>query len=103
MCFGVLPAMLSRAATGPVVREGQRHLATWMLAHIAGLIAEEASAKLGAAVSALDVLEPLQAYDAGGRARAFKGVIDAMAAARAGGLGQAEIEAALKFSGVATE
>lgn len=97
--FGVLPAMLSPAATGPVVREGQRHLATWQLAHVAGLIAEEASAKLAAPVS-LNVHEPLQAFDAGGRARAFAGVVEAMAVAKAGGLTQAEVEQALKFSGV---
>lgn len=97
--FGVLPAMLAPAATGPVVREGQRHLASWTLGPIAALIAEEASAKLGAPV-ALDVLGPLQAYDAGGRARALKGAIDAMAAAKEGALGQAEIEAAARFAGV---
>lgn len=97
--FGVLPALLAPAATGPVVREAQRHLSTWCLSPVAALIAEEASAKLGLPV-ALDVHQPLQSYDAGGRARAFKGAVDAMAAAREGGLGQAEIEAAARFAGV---
>ena len=97
--YGVLPALMDKTATGPLVREAQRHLATWGLAPVAALLAEEATMKLGGPVS-LDVLEPLQAYDAGGRARALKGVIDSMAAAKEGGLTQAEIEAALKFSGV---
>ena len=45
--FGVLPALLNPATTGPLVREAQRHLATWTLQPIAELVAEEASAKLG--------------------------------------------------------
>ena len=83
--FGVLPAMLNPATTGPLVREGQRHLATWMLQPIAALMAEEASAKLGQEV-ALDVLRPVQAWDAGGRARAFSGLVQGLALAKAEGI-----------------
>ena len=97
--FGVLPAMLANNAAGPSVREGQRHLASWTLQPIAALIAQEATEKLGAAVS-VDALAPLQAYDAGGRARSFKGVVEAMGAARAAGLSDDQIAAAARFAGV---
>lgn len=73
--------MLNRAATGPATREGQRHLATWQIQPMADLMAEEASTKLGGAVT-IDVMRNLQAYDVGGRARALKTIIDAMAAAK---------------------
>lgn len=96
--FGVLPAMLEPAVTGTTVREAQRHLAMWTLAPIAALIGEEASAKLGGPV-ALDVLAPLQAYDAGGRARAFKGMIDALTAAKEAGLSDAQMQAVAAFAG----
>jgi len=91
--FGVLPGLLSPATTGPLVREAQRHLATWVLQPIAELLAEEASAKLGTAV-AIDTLTPVQAFDAGGSARAVAGIIEALAAAKAGGLSPAEVQAA---------
>lgn len=83
--FGVLPALHNQAATGPVIREAQRHLAQWTLEPIAKLISEEASAKLGGAVQ-IDVVRPLQAYDAGGKARAFGAMIKAMAEAKAAGI-----------------
>ena len=67
--FGVLPGLMNPATTGPMVREAQRHLAGWVLQPMAELLAEEASAKLGTAVM-IDVGRPLQAFDAGGRARA---------------------------------
>ena len=67
--FGVLPALLNPATTGPLVREAQRHLATWTLQPIAELVADEATAKLGMPV-AIDVHRPLQSFDAGGSARA---------------------------------
>lgn len=97
--FGVLPALMDAKATGPVVREAQRHLAQWQLQPIAAALAEEASAKLGAEVQ-IDVMQPLQAYDAGGRARALSGVLEALATAKQGGLSQDEVAAALKFAGV---
>jgi hypothetical protein len=96
--FGVLPALLSASVTGTTVREAQRHLAMWTLAPVAALIAEEASAKLGTEV-VLDALSPLQAFDAGGRARAFKGMIDAMIAAKDAGLSDAQMQAVAAFAG----
>ncbi|MEM7529648.1 MAG: hypothetical protein AAF416_18590 [Pseudomonadota bacterium] len=90
MAFGVLPGLINPATTGPMVREAQRHLATWALQPIAALMAEEASEKLGTAVT-LDVLRPVQAYDAGGRARALMGIVQAMAAAKEAGLSEAKV------------
>jgi len=72
MAYGVLPAMLSPATTGPLIREGQRHLGQWQLQPIAGLIAQEATEKLGAPVH-IDTLRSLQAFDSGLRARAAPG------------------------------
>lgn len=83
--FGVLPGLANPATTGPLVREAQRHLAQWILQPIAAQIAEEASAKLGGMVS-LDVMRPLQAFDAGGRARAMTAVIKALAEAKEAGI-----------------
>ena len=97
--FGVLPAMLDGKTTGTTVREAQRHLATWTLQPVAAQLAAEATEKLGAAVT-LDTLTPLQAYDAGGRARALKGVVDAMAQAGESGLTAEQIATAARFAGV---
>lgn len=83
--FGVLPGMLNPATTGPLVREGQRHLAGWVLQPVAELLAEEASAKLGSKII-IDVGRPLQAFDAGGRARALSQLIEAMGRAKELGL-----------------
>ena len=83
--FGVLPAMVNPSTTGPLIREGQRHLAQWQLQPMADAMAEEASAKLGTAVS-LDVMRPLQAFDAGGRARAAAGIVQALAQAKEAGV-----------------
>lgn len=85
MVFGVLPGMSAPAATGPLIREGQRHLAQWVLMPMAAMIGQEASDKLGTPV-ALDVMRPLQAFDAGGRARAMSGVIQALALAKEAGV-----------------
>lgn len=93
MAFGVLPAWLSTATTGPLVREAQRHLATWQLQPMAELLAEEASAKLGTPVG-IDVLTPVQAFDAGGSARAVAGLVQALAQAKEAGLTPAETTAA---------
>lgn len=97
--YGVLPAMIANNAAGPTIREGQRHLAQWTLAPVAAVIASEATAKLGESVT-LDVLQPLQAYDAGGRARAMSGLVQGLAAARQAGLSDDQIAAALKFAGI---
>lgn len=94
--YGVLPALFHRQTTGPLVREAQRHLAQWVLQPIAETIVEEASEKLGGAID-LDCISPLQAFDHGGRARAFGAMIDALAAAKAAGLSPAETAFALKF------
>lgn len=85
MCYGVLPGLSNIATTGPMVRECQRHLAQWCLQPLAEMIAHEASDKLGGAVT-LDVMRPLQAFDAGGRARAAMGIIQALAAAKEAGI-----------------
>jgi len=92
--FGVLPALFSTNAQGPLVREAQRHLAGWTLQPIAMLIAEEASTKLGAEVM-IDVMRPVQAYDAGGRSRALSTVIEALAKAKEAGLSPGEVNDAL--------
>lgn len=83
--YGILPGLHNPAVTGPVVREAQRHLAQWMLTPIADQIAEEATAKLGSKIT-LDVMRPLQAFDAGGRARALNAIVQAHAAAKEAGV-----------------
>lgn len=85
MAFGVLPAFHASAATGPVIREAQRHLAQWMLQPVATVLAEEVSAKTGENVT-IDTMRPLQAYDQGGRARALATVVKALAEAKEAGI-----------------
>lgn len=92
--FGVLPALFSSAAQGPLVREAQRHLASWTLQPIAVLLADEASEKLGATV-AIDLLRPVQAFDVGGRARALATIVQALAQAKEAGLAPGDVNAAL--------
>lgn len=94
MAFGVLPGLHNQATTGPLVREAQRHLAGWVLQPMAELLAEEASAKLGGKVT-IDVGRPLQAFDAGGRARALAQLIEAMGRAKELGLTPDQISAAV--------
>lgn len=94
--YGVLPGLMNPSTTGPMVREAQRHLATWALQPIAMQIAEEATAKLGAPVE-IDVLRPLQAFDAGGRSRALTAIIGALAQAKAEGI---DPEAAMRLVGL---
>jgi len=85
MAFGVLPAMFNASTTGPLIREAQRHLATWMLQPIANLIAAEASTKLATPVG-IDVMQPLQAFDAGARSRSFAAIVGALAQAKEAGV-----------------
>lgn len=85
MAFGVLPGLSNPAITGPMVREAQRHLAQWALMPIAAMIGQEASEKLGQPVK-LDVMRPLQAFDAGGRARALGAIVQALAQAKEAGV-----------------
>lgn len=94
--FGVDPAMIVAVASGPGLREAQRHLAAWVLSPIAGLIAQEMSEKTGAAVR-LDVVRPLGAVDHGGRARAAAQLIGAMASAKSAGLTDAQVSEAFRF------
>jgi len=94
--FGVLPAMFDRAAAGPLVREGQRHLACWTLMPLAEIVAEEATQKLARTVE-IDVLRPLQAWDAGGRARALAGYVEALARAKEAGLSPGEVAEGLRL------
>lgn len=92
--FGVLPGLFNSATTGPMVREAQRHLAGWTLQPIAMLLAEEATEKLGAEVM-IDVMRPVQAFDAGGRARALATIVGALAQAKEAGLAPGDMNAAL--------
>lgn len=92
--FGVLPALFAGNAQGPLVREAQRHLAGWTLQPIAMLLAEEASAKLGNEIM-IDVMRPVQAYDAGGRARAVATIIQGLVQAKEAGLAPGDLNAAL--------
>jgi phage portal protein BeeE len=94
--FGVLPSLFDAAAQGPLVREAQRHLATWTLQPIASLLAEEASEKLGNDIK-IDVIRPLQAFDAGARARTISALIEALASAKAAGLAPGDIAATFRL------
>jgi len=87
--FGILPALFETTAQGPFVREAQRHLAQWVLQPLAALLAEEASEKLGGAVS-IDVMRPMQAFDAGGRARALSAIVQTLALAKEAGVDPSE-------------
>jgi hypothetical protein len=91
LAFGVLPSLFVENAQGPLVREAQRHLGTLTLQPICALVGEECSAKLGGTVT-LDVLRPLQLWDAGGRARAFSTLVEGMAKAKEAGLSQGEVD-----------
>ena len=95
MAFGVLPGLINAATTGPMVREAQRHLAGWVLQPIAELMAEEASAKLGGNVT-IEMGRTLQAFDAGGRARALATLVEAMGRAKELGLSPDELSSAIK-------
>ncbi|MEM1131051.1 MAG: phage portal protein [Pseudomonadota bacterium] len=85
MAFGLLPAMLNPAAVGTTIREGQRHACQYTLQPIASLMGEELSEKLGTTVE-LDVMRPLQSFDAGGRARAAATIVQALAQAEEAGV-----------------
>lgn len=94
--LGILPGWLNPMTTGPLVREAQRRLAQFVLQPIAEVVAQECSDKLGSKVS-LDLITPLQAYDQGGRARAFATLIDGLTAAKEAGLSPAQVQGALQF------
>ncbi len=94
MAFGVLPGLLNPSTTGPMVREAQRHLAGWVLEPIGQVLADEASAKLGTRIT-IDLGRPLQAFDAGGRARALGALIEAIGRGKELGLSPDEMSQAL--------
>lgn len=94
--FGVLPGLFVPTAQGPLVREAQRHLAQLVLQPMALLMAEELTAKLGTKVL-IDVVRPMQAFDAGGKARALATMIEALARAREAGIEGATLQDALSF------
>lgn len=96
MAYGVLPALANRAATGPAVREAQRQLAIWTLQPVAALLAEEATAKLGVTVE-IDTIRPLQAFDAGGRARALQGIVKTLAEAKEAGIPPDAVSSAMRM------
>lgn len=94
--FGVLPGLFTPQAQGPLVREAQRHLAQLVLQPMAMLMAEECTAKMGARV-AIDVVRPMQAFDAGGKARALATMVQALAQAKEAGIEGATLQDALSF------
>ena len=96
MAYGVLPSLANRASTGPAVREAQRQLAIWTLQPIATLLAEEATAKLGNTIE-IDTIRPLQAFDAGGRARALSAIIKALAEAKAADIPPDAVSGAMRM------
>lgn len=94
--FGVLPGLFNAATTGPLVREAQRHLAQWVLQPIGALLAEEATEKLGVAVT-VDVIRGMNAFDQGARSRAMLSVVQALAMAKAGDVSPADVAKALEL------
>jgi hypothetical protein len=94
--FGILPGLQNPATTGPMVREAQRHLAQLVLQPMAMIMAEEATTKLGGPVS-IDVVRPMQAFDAGGKARALATMVAALAQAKEAGIEGATLQDALAF------
>ncbi len=93
-----MPALANASTTGLMVREAQRHLAQWTLQPICALLAEEARNKLGNPVT-IDVMRPLQAFDAGGRARAAAGIIQALAMAKEAGVDPSQALALVDWGG----
>jgi len=73
---GNRPVLLDGAADVAALRKAQRHIAQWHLQPNAARMAEEATARLGQPVT-VDVMQPLQPCDAGGRARAAADVVQA--------------------------
>ena len=94
MAYGILPSLFNGRIMGALVREAQRHLAHFTLQPLATIAADELSDKLGGDVT-INVVGPLNAFDSGGRSRAFGAVATALVAAKAGGVSVDEIQAAL--------
>ncbi len=91
--YGVLPCLFDKTATGPSIREAQRHLCQFILQPIAQLIAREASEKLDSDV-AISVVQPLQAFDLGARSRSLGAIVEALALAKEKGV---DVDTALKL------
>ncbi|MFO7853908.1 MAG: hypothetical protein R6V44_01525 [Paracoccaceae bacterium] len=96
--YGVLPALPAPDAGGPLIRKAQRHLATWALSPVAAPIGPELAKKLGTPVT-LDVLAPLQACDAGRRARASSGIVKSLDEAKDAGFDPATVSKAFAMVG----
>jgi len=63
---------------------------------IAKVLADEATSKLGAEVT-IDTIRPLQAFDAGGRARALSAIVKMMAEAKEAGIPPADVSGAMRM------
>lgn len=85
MAFGVLPGLGNVTAQANAIRESQRQLCQWTLSPIAAMIGQECSEKMGSEIK-LDCMRPLQAFDAGGRARALSAIVQTMALAKDAGV-----------------
>ena len=59
-------------------------------------MAQEATAKLGQAVT-VDTIRPLQAFDAGGRARALSAIVKTMAEAKEAGIPPGDLAGAMRM------
>lgn len=76
------------------MRKAQRHLATGTLQPIAMLLAEEETTKLGQPIK-VNILRPVQGYDASDRARALTTIVEAMAKAKGAGVDSNDFAKAL--------
>jgi hypothetical protein len=65
-------------------------------------MAQEVSEKLGDSVT-IDVMRPLQAFDAGGRARAMSQIVEAMALAKETGVDLGQAAALVNFGSESSE
>ena len=79
------------------MREAQRHLAQWALQPIAHQIAHETSQKILAPVS-IDVMQPLQAFDAGLRSRSVQQMVEALARAKEAGVDTSQVMELVNWS-----
>lgn len=79
--YGVLPCLVDPNATGPAVREAQRHLMTYFIQPVAGLLAHEASLKLDSQIK-VDAIQGTSAFDLGQKSRSLAAIIEALALAK---------------------
>ena len=76
------------------MRQAQRHLAGWTLRSHCHAPGGRGDRKLGSEIM-VDVLRPVQAFDAGGRARALAAIVGALAQAKEAGLAPGDVNDAL--------